>query len=439
VIKAVKRHGAGKDGRAGEAGTASRRHRKRRLGRMPGRVILGFAALTLAFGIPGAFAGGAADPGVTSTTILVGGTTPLSGSAQAFASVAKGANAYFRYVNSRGGVHGRKINYKFVDDAYNPAETVRKTRQLVQEDKVFAIFNSLGTEHNLAIRPYLNEVEVPHLFAATGATTMGRDHRQYPWTIAYQPTYVSEGAMYGAYVRRTKPNARIAILFQDDDYGKDLIRGLQRGLGPRANRIVAREGHAATDDNVQSQVAKLKASRANVLMLFTTPKFTIQAFQYVNNLGWKPQVYVNAVSSASNIMIISSSRGANKRVEGAISIVFLKDPNDPKWARDPGIKLYRQIMRRFGSGNPRDVYNVYGMSVAFTFVDALRKAGRNPTRRGVLNAVTRLNETNNPFVLPRMVVRTGGNDRYPLDQARLQRWSKGRWVSFGGLLKARSQ
>ena len=186
-------------------------------------------------------------------------------------------------------------------------------------------------------------------------------------------------------------------------------------------------------------MARLKSSGANVLMLFTTPKFTIQGFQYVNKLGWRPQIYVNAVSSASNIMIVSSSRGSNKRVEGAISIVFLKDPNDPKWARDPGIRLYRTIMRRFGSGNAKDVYNVYGMSVAFTFVDALRKAGRNLTRRGLLNAATRLNETNNPFVLPRMVVRTSASDRYPLDQARLQRWSKGKWVSFGGLLKARSQ
>jgi branched-chain amino acid transport system substrate-binding protein len=402
------------------------------------KTTLCVAAAALAVGIPGAFAGSAADPGVTSSTILVGGTTPLSGSAQAFAAVAKGANAYFKHINSRGGVHGRKINYKFVDDAYNPAETVRKTRQLVQEDKVFAIFNALGTEHNLAIRPYLNEVEVPQLFAATGATTMGRDHRQFPWTIAYQPTYIAEGAMYGAYLRRTKPRARIAILFQDDDYGKDLINGLRRGLGPRANQIIAREGHAATDDNVESQVAKLKGSGANVLMLFTTPKFTIQGFQYANKLGWKPLIFVNAVSSASNIMTISSSRGQNKRVEGSISIVFLKDPNDPKWARDPGIRLYRQIMRRFGSGNPRDVYNVYGMSVAFTFVDALRKAGRNLTRRGLMNAVNNLNETNNPFVLPRMVVRTTASDHYPLDQARLQRWTRGKWISFGGLLKARS-
>jgi branched-chain amino acid transport system substrate-binding protein len=403
------------------------------------RTFLIVAALSLAAGMPAAFAGSSADPGVTSRTILIGGTTPLSGPAVAFASVAKGAQAYFKYVNSRGGVNRRKINYKFVDDGYNPAETVRKTRELVQEDRVFAIFNALGTEHNLAIRPYLNEIDVPHLFAATGATTMGRDGRQYPWTIAYQPTYIAEGAMYGAYIRRTRPNARIAILFQDDDYGKDLIAGLRRGLGPRASRIIAREGHAVTDDNVQSQIARLRSSGANVLMLLTTPKFTIQAFQYVNQLGWRPQIYVNAVSSASNIMTISSSRGQNKRVEGAISIVFLKDPNDPKWANDPGIKLYRQIMRRFGSGgNPKDVYNVYGMAAAHTFVTALRKAGPNPTRRSVMNAVLKLNDRTNPFILPQMVIRTGGTDRYPLDQARLQRWSKGRWVSFGQLLRAGS-
>ena len=403
-----------------------------------GRAFLTFAAVALVAGLPSAFAGSSADPGVTSRSILIGGTTPLSGPAQAFASVARGADAYFKYVNARGGVHRRSIRYKYVDDGYNPAETVRKTRELVQEDKVFAIFNALGTEHNLAVRPFLNEIDVPQLFAATGATTMGRDGRQYPWTIAYQPTYIAEGAMYADHIKRSRPRARIAILYQDDDYGKDLIAGLRRGLGARASQIVAREGHAVTDDNVQSQIAKLRGSRASVLMLFTTPKFTIQAFQYVNQLGWKPQIYVNAVSSASNIMTISSSRGQNRRVEGAISIVFLKDPNDPKWARDPGIRLYRQIMRRHGTGNPRDVYNVYGMAVAHTFVTALRNAGRNPTRRSVMNAAMRLNNRTNPFVLPNMVIRTGGSDRFPLDQARLQRWQNGRWLSFGGLIRARS-
>ena len=405
---------------------------------MARRFVLALAAFCVLW-IPGAFAGSAADPGITATSVHIGGTTPLSGSAQAFQSVAKGAAAYFRYVNSRGGVNKRRIQYEYLDDQYLPSETVRQTRVLVEEKKVFAIFNSLGTEQNEAIRPYLNQMEVPQLLVASGATTWGRDYRQYPWTIGYQPTYIAEGAMYGNYIRRTLPTAKIAILYQDDSYGTDLIKGLERGLGAKKGNIVARAGYAPTDDNVQSQIVRLRGSRATVLMLFSTPKFTIQAYQYVNGLGWKPRIFVNAVSSASNIMVISSSRGQNKRVEGSISIVFLKDPNDPKWKRDPGVLLYRRIMRKYGQGgNAKDVYNMYGMSAAFTFVDALKHAGKNPTRRSIINAAARLNERNNPFLLPRMFIKTTSTERFPIDQARLQRWHSGRWISFGGLLKARS-
>jgi branched-chain amino acid transport system substrate-binding protein len=403
------------------------------------RLFLIATAALLVVGIPVAFGGTTSDPGITPTTIHIGGTAPLTGVAQGFRSVAEGANAYFKYVNARGGVNKRKINYEYVDDQYIPSETVRATRDLVENKDVFAIFNSLGTEQNEAIRPYLNQKQVPQLFAATGATEFGRDYRQYPWTIAYQPTYITEGAMYGTYIRRTMPRAKIAILYQDDSYGNDLIRGLQRGLASKAGNIVSKVGYAASDDNVQSQVARLRSSRAGVLMLFTTPKFTIQAYQFVNQLGWKPKIFVNAVSSASNIMVTSSSRGQNKRVEGSISIVFLKDPNDPKWNRDPGVLLYRKIMRKYGrGGNIKDVYNLYGMSAAFTFVDALKHAGKNPTRRSLMNAALRLNERNNPFLLPRMSIRTTATDHYPIDQARLQRWHSGKWISFGGLLKARS-
>ena len=403
------------------------------------RRLLLIAAVLFTLGIPSALGGSSADPGITPTSIHIGGTTPLTGSAQAFQSVAKGAEAYFKYVNSRGGVNKRKIDYEYLDDEYNPSKTVQQTRILVQDKHVFAIFNSLGTEQNEAIRPYLNELDVPQLFAASGATTWGRDYRQYPWTIGYQPTYIAEGAMYGNYLRRTMPKAKIAILYQDDSYGNDLIQGLQRGLGPRKANIVARAGYAASDDNVQSQVARLRSSKAGVLMLFTTPKFTIQAYQFVNGLGWKPKIFVNAVSSASNVMSISSSRGQNKRVEGSISIVFLKDPNDPKWRRDPGVLLYRKIMRRAGLGAKiKDVYNMYGMSAAFTFVDALKHAGKNPTRRSLMNAATHLNERNNPFLLPRMSIKTTSTEHFPIDQARLQRWHNGRWISFGGLLRTRS-
>jgi ABC-type branched-subunit amino acid transport system substrate-binding protein len=403
------------------------------------RIALLIPAALLVLGIPVALGSNAADPGISQTSIHIGGTTPLTGSAQAFQSVAKGAEAYFKYVNARGGVNKRKIHYEYLDDEYTPSKTVSQTRILVEDKDVFAIFNSLGTEQNEAIRPYLNTKQVPQIFAATGATTFGRDYRQYPWTIAYQPTYIAEGAMYGNYIRRTMPRAKIAILYQDDSYGADLIKGLERGLGPRKGNIVSKVGYSATDDNVQSQIARLRSSKASILMLFSTPKFTIQAYQYVNGLGWKPKIFVNAVSSASNVMILSSSRGQNKRVEGSISIVFLKDPNDPKWNRDKGVLLYRKIMKRYQpKGNVRDVYNMYGMSAAFTFVDALKHAGKNPTRQSVMNAVLRLSERNNPFLLPGMSIRTGATDHYPLDQARLQRWQKGRWISFGGLLKARS-
>ena len=294
------------------------------------RLFLIATAALLVLGIPVAFGGTTSDPGITPTSIHIGGTAPLTGVAQGFRSVAEGANAYFKYVNARGGVNGRKINYEYEDDQYIPSETVRATRDLVENKDVFAIFNSLGTEQNEAIRPYLNQKQVPQLFVATGATEFGRDYRQYPWSMAYQPTYIAEGAMYGTYLRRTMPKAKIAILYQDDSYGADLIAGLQRGLGPKKGNIVSKVGYAATDDNVQSQIARLRSSKAGVLMLFATPKFVIQAYQYVNGLGWKPKIFVNAVSSASNVMVLSSSRGQNKRVEGSISIVFLKDPERPE-------------------------------------------------------------------------------------------------------------
>jgi ABC-type branched-subunit amino acid transport system substrate-binding protein len=402
------------------------------------RLVLVFAAFC-ALGIPVAFGRGSTDPGITPTSVHIGGTAPLSGPSQAYQSVAKGAEAYFKYVNARGGVNKRRIEYEYLDDQDIPSETFRQTRILVEDRNVFAIFNSRGTENNNAIRPYLNQLGVPHLFAATGATTFGRDYTQYPWTIAYPPTYIAEGTMYGSYIRATMPTAKIAILYQDDSYGADLIKGLQRGLGARAGNIVAQAGYAATDDNVQVQIGALKASNAAVLMLFSTPKFTIQAYQYVNELGWKPKIFVNAVSSAASVMVTASSRGQNKRVEGSISIDFLKDPNDPRWARDRGVLLYRQIMRTYApSGNARDVYNLYGMSAAFTFVDALKHAGKNPTRRSLMNAALHLNERNNPFLLPRMFVRTTPTERFPIDQARLQRWHTGRWITFGGLLRARS-
>jgi branched-chain amino acid transport system substrate-binding protein len=401
------------------------------------RTVYLLAGALGALALATAATGAASETGVTSSQVLIGGTTPLSGNASAYQSVAKGAAAYFRWVNAHGGVNKRKIKYVYKDDGYDPSKTADKTRELVQQDKVFAIFNSLGTEQNLATRAYLNALKIPQLFVASGATTFGKDYKQYPWTIAYQPNYRAEGTIYGRYLAKTSPKARIGVLYQNDDYGKDLLAGLRNGLGKKAKLIKSRQNYDVTDDQVQSQVARLKAAKVNTVMLFATPKFAIQMYVYAQKLGWKPRVYVNAVSSAANIMGLATAGTSKKQTEGSISLVFLKDPTDPKWKKDAGSKLYRSIMKKYKGGNPNDVYAVYGMSVAHTFVAALKKAGKNPTRGSIMRAATSLNVKNDPFLLPGMTVHTSKTDHFPLDQAKLQRYHNGHWVSFGGLFRVR--
>jgi branched-chain amino acid transport system substrate-binding protein len=394
-----------------------------------------FAMLVLACAVAtGATAATSADPGITGTQILLGGTSPLSGPASAYASVARGANAYFQYANARGGVNGRKIKYTYTDDAYNPAQTIQATKQLVEQDKVFAIFNSLGTEQNVATRDYLNAMKVPQLFVASGATTFGADYKKYPWTIGFQPSYRAEGWIYGKYLARTKPGATIAVLFQNDDYGKDLMAGLKQGIARTKVKIVAAEPYEVTATDVQSQVAKLKSSGASVLALFATPRFAIQGYVYANRLGWRPLIVNNAVSSASNIMALASEGGTNKSVENSISIVFLKDPTDVKWRTDAAVKLYRSIMAKYAKGaNVKDVYHVYGMAVAYETVRVLEAAGKNLTRAAVMLQTRKLNDPANPFLLPGISIRTSARERFPVEQVLLQRWSKGNWKTFGGL------
>jgi len=394
------------------------------------------------FGVVGALAavsaasaGGSATPGVTAKQILIGGTTPLSGPASAYAAVAKGADAYFKYVNDHGGVFGRSIKYKYVDDAYDPSQTIQKVRDLVQNDKVFAIYNTLGTEQNLAVRSYLNQLKVPQLLVASGASTWGSDYKKYPWTIGYQPSYKGEATIYGRYIAKTRPNARIGVLYQNDDYGKELVAGLQRGLGQKAKLIVSKQGYDVTDTDVKSQIARLKSKKANTLMVFATPKFAIQSYSSARLLGWRPLVFVNAVSSASNTMTIAALASSKRQTEGSISIAFNKDPVNPRWKGDKAVTLFRTILKKYNGGQGlTDVYNVYGMSSAFTLVDALKHAGKNPTRASVMRAVTHLDERNNPFVLPGIVIRTTPTDHFPIAQARLERYHNGNWVYFGSIV-----
>jgi branched-chain amino acid transport system substrate-binding protein len=394
--------------------------------------------LTLALGATAALAGvgrADADPGVTDREIVIGATTPLSGPFSSVSSVTIGASAYFKYVSANGGVNGRKITFKYLDDQYDPSKTVQLTRQLVEQDKVFAIFNAIGTEHNLAIRDYLSANKVPQLFAASGSTTLGRDVAQYPSAIGFQPSYQAEGWVYGKYLARTRPGAKVAVLFQNDDYGKDLLGGLKRGLQRSKVKVIAAEPYEATAADVQSQVAKLRSSGADTFAIFAVGKFAIQAYVYANKLGWRPKLAINnIVSSASNVMAIASEGGTNKVAAVSISGVFLKDPTDPKWRNDAGIQLYRQILRRYAPGaNAADPYHVYGMAAAHTFVEALKKAGKTPTRAAIVKAAASLNVTKNPFMIPGIFIKTGSSDHFPIEQMLLQRWQKGSWRSFGGL------
>jgi branched-chain amino acid transport system substrate-binding protein len=402
---------------------------------VPKAAVAGLAALVLAaLGALPSAAAPASDPGITSTSILLGGTSPLTGPAAAYASVARGAKAYFDSISAKGGVAKRKIDYKILDDAYNPANTVQATRQLVEHDKVFAVFNTLGTEVNLSIRDYLNGLKVPQLFAASGATTFGRDVAQYPWTIGFQPSYQGEGWILGQYLAKTKKRGKVAVLFQNDDYGKDLLGGLKRGLQRSGVKVVAAQPYEVTAADVSSQVAKLKASGAGIFAIFATPKFAIQAFVFANRLGWRSAVINNAVSAASNIMVLASEGGKNKTVEGTVAFNFLKDPTDVRWKKDPGIRTYRAIMSRYAKGaNVNDVYHVYGMAVAYETVSLFKRLGANPTRAGLMAKVRSMNDPSNPFLLPGVAVKTGKGDGFPVQQGQLQRWSKGRWVPFGAI------
>ena len=377
-----------------------------------------------------------ATPGVTPTTITIGGTVPLSGPATAFGSVGKGADAYFKYVNARGGVHGRKIVYKYYDDAYEPAKTVLLTQQLVEQDKVFALFDSVGTDNVLAIRQYVNDRKIPDLFVGSGVSKLAREHAKYRWMMAYLPSFVGEGVMDGRRIAQVAPRSKVAVLYENSDFGKDLLNGLKHGLGGKV-KIVAQQSYETAENDVASQIARLKAARADTLMLFATPLFAIKAYVGANRLGWHPRIYVSSVSISPDVMKVARLNATPRTVDGSISIAFVKDPTSPDWKNDKAVKLYRSIVAWFMPGaKPLDVYLYYGMAVAYTMVDALHHAGANPTRDSLLRAATHLNEVN-PFLLPGIRVKTSPSDYYPLDKARFVRYTNGRWVLFGKLVDAR--
>jgi ABC-type branched-subunit amino acid transport system substrate-binding protein len=393
----------------------------------------GLALFLIVVAVPAALA--ASTPGVTATTITLGGTVPITGPAALFGSVGRGAAAYFKYVNAQGGVNGRKITYVYRDDAYDPSKTVALTRELVENDKVFAVFSPIGTDNTIATTDYLNAAKVPQLFAGTGAARVGDAYKTHPWTMGYLPSFRAEGTIYGRAIAN-QAGAKVAVLYEASDFGKDLTDGLKRGLGAKAAAVVAEQAYQPTDTSIDSQMSTLHAAGANVLVLNVTPQYAILAYLAAHKFGWRPKIYISSVCISPNVMdIVRASVG--QEVDGSLSIAFVKDPTDKVWAKDPVVSLYKSILKKFAPGaKPEDVYNFYGMGVAYTMVDALEHAGKNPTRASLLAAAQHLDEVN-PFMRPGVKISTSPMDYYPISKAQLVRYNRIHWVAVGPLQSAR--
>jgi ABC-type branched-subunit amino acid transport system substrate-binding protein len=400
------------------------------------RALVPVAALGI---VAGSFTRASADavPGVTPTEIVLGGTHPYSGPASAYSVISKGILAYFAYVNDHGGVNGRKITYKDVDDGYNPAQTVQVVKQLAEQDHVFAFFNTLGTPPNLAIRQYLNDQKIPQLFLATGATTWGADAAKYPWTLGFNPDYQAEAIIFGKNILAHDPNAKIAVLYQNDDFGQDYVTGLKKGLGAKASQIVKLASYEVTDPDVRSQMATLKGSGADTLLIAATPKFAVQAMVAVAQLSWKATVYMSNVSASQTMMKAATSAGGDAATEGLISDAYALDPTSPVQQSLPGMKLYHDVISKYApSADPTNAFVLYGVAAAYTMVDALQKAGKDLTREKLMNAAINLDEKN-PFLWPGIELVTTPADRFPIRELQLERYDKGLWVPFGSVVDAR--
>jgi len=385
-----------------------------------------------------------ATPGVTNNSILLEGTFPLSGPASGYAPIPVGMGAYFSYVNAHGGVNGRKIKWHYEDDGYNPANTVQITHKFVEQDHAFALVGGLGTEPQLAVRQYLNDAKVPQLFVSTGATTFDRDYAQYPWTIGWQPDYEAEGAIYGKYIAKNMPSAKIGVLYQNDDYGADYVRGFKAGLRSHQSQIVTLQPYdlsATTPPAVQ--VAKIKASGADTFVIFATPTPTIQAYVIATKLGYKPaNVFTNSVSATDPFLTVAEKSGSNV-VEGTYSVNYELDPSNPIYNKRAGMKLYRSIMKKYApKANANDPLNLYGVAKAWNTVQLIQQAGKNPTRAGLMAAARKMvftpgKKNANPFLLPGVSTFTKGAFQYPISQVVVVKYVNHVFQPQGSLLAGR--
>jgi branched-chain amino acid transport system substrate-binding protein len=371
-------------------------------------------------------------PGASDTEIKIGQTMPYSGPASAYGTIGKSEVAYIKMINDQGGINGRKVNLISLDDGYSPPRTVEQIRRLVEEEQVLFTFQTLGTPSNTAIQKYMNAKKVPQLFVATGATKWG-DPQHFPWTMGWQPTYQHESHIYAKYLLQNKPNAKVGILYQNDDYGKDYLKGFKDGLGDKAaSMIVAEVSYEVTDPSIDTQIVTLQGSGADTFFNITTPKFAAQAIRKSYDIGWKPLHFLNVVSTS--VAAVLQPAGLEKSV-GIVSVIYFKDATDPAWKDDKAVKDYIAFMKKYyPDGNPDDGLNAYGYSVAQTLVQVLKQCGDDLTRENVMREAANLKDLELPMLLPGIRINTSPTDFYPIEQVQLIRFDGKTWVRFGELM-----
>ena len=389
------------------------------------------ATALLALGAGSAMA--ADPPGVTATEIKIGNTMPYSGPASAYGAIGKGETAFFNMINEQGGINGRKINFITLDDGYSPPKAVEQVRRLVEQDNVAFLFNTLGTPSNTAMQKYVNQKKIPHLFLATGADKWG-NYKEFPWTIGWQPSYRIEAQIYARYILKEKPNAKIGVLYQNDDFGKDYVAGLKDLLGDKYGKMVVKEvSYEVTDPTVDSQIVTLQGSGADTLVTAATPKFAAQAIRKVYDIGWKPLHFLTNVSiSVGSVM---TPAGPEKGV-GIITGAYGKDPTDPHWKDDAGMKQWRDFMNKYlPDADQTDASYVFAYGVSLTMLQVLKQCGNDFSRENVMKQATNLHDLVLPTALPGIKVNTSPTNYHPIKQMQLQKWDGKTWQLFGDVIE----
>ncbi len=372
------------------------------------------------------------DTGATDKEIKIGQTMPYSGPASAYGTIGKTEQAYMKMINDQGGINGRKINLISLDDGYSPPRAVEQVRKLVEQEQVLFLWQTLGTPSNSAIHKYVNQKKIPHLFLATGATKWG-DPKNFPWSMGGQPAYQTEAHIYARYLLKTKPDAKIAVLYQNDDYGKDLLKGLKDGLGAKAAKMIVGEvSYEVTDPTVDSQVVTLKGTGADTMFHFATPKFAAQAIRKVYDIGWKPLQFVNNVSAQVQSVLIPA--GLEKST-GLLTALYIKDINDPQWADSKDIKDYFAFMKKYyPEGDLKEFNNAYGYMQSNLLMQTLKQAGNDLTRENVMRQAANLKNVELPLLLPGIKINTSPTDFYPIEQQMMAKFDGKIWKNFGDLL-----